>query len=318
MKAPLLALLAALFAAPAAFGASPPAPRSFAYVLQADAFAPSRATAVRRLAACDRDWIILDVAFDGAPGGAWTPREIRTIRNGRPDRRVLAYLSIGEAEDFRAYWRRAWDANRDGRPDPGAPAWLGNENPDWPGNYAVRYWQRPWQDIVLAQLNAIVRAGFDGVYLDLVDAFESFEYNAATGQWIDHRRNPETGRTYRRDMIAWVQRVAARARATRPAFLVVPQNGVQLLGSAAYRDTLSAIGVEDLFTLGNQPQPRDHVAYSLAYLRKLAPLRKPVLVIEYGTRPASWQRSLRGAAQNGFTLLLTDRNLCTLGASGTP
>ena len=315
MKTPLLALL---LAASAAFGESLPAPRSFAYVLQADAFASSRAAAVRRLAACGRDWIILDASFDGSSRGAWTPREIRAIRNARPGRRVLAYLSIGEAEDYRAYWRRAWDANRDGRPDPGAPAWLLGENPDWPGNYEVRYWQRPWQTLLLAQLDAIVRAGFDGVYLDLVDAFEFFEYDRASRQWIDHRRNPDTGRTYRRDMIAWVQRVAARARATRPAFLVVPQNGVQLLGSAAYRDTLSAIGVEDLFTLGNQPQPRDHVAYSLAYLRKLAPLRKPVLVIEYGTRPASWQRSLRGAAQNGFTLLLTDRNLCTLGASGTP
>ena len=53
----------------------------------------------------------------------------------KPDggaRIVLAYLSIGEAEDYRSYWQRDWSVS--------PPAWLGAENPDWPGNYAVNYW----------------------------------------------------------------------------------------------------------------------------------------------------------------------------------
>lgn len=33
----------------------------------------------------------------------------------------------------------------------------------------------PWQEIVLAQLDAITAAGFDGVYLDIIDAFEYYE-----------------------------------------------------------------------------------------------------------------------------------------------
>ena len=39
------------------------APASFAYVLQADALAKSKAEAVATLAACGRDWIVLDARF---------------------------------------------------------------------------------------------------------------------------------------------------------------------------------------------------------------------------------------------------------------
>ena len=53
------------------------------------------------------------------------------------------------------------------------------ENPDWAGNYKVRYWEQGWQDLILSgpesYLNRITAAGFDGVYLDLIDAFEYFE-----------------------------------------------------------------------------------------------------------------------------------------------
>lgn len=314
MKSPVRFLLA-LLCLP---GAAPAAPRTFAYVLQAEALAPSRPAAARLLAGCDRDWIVLDPSYDASPEGKWTPADIRSIRRGKPGRSVLAYLSIGEAEDYRPYWNPAWDADRDGAPDASAPAWLGAENPDWKGNYAVRYWQADWQRIVLSQLEDILQAGFDGAYLDLVDAFESFEHDPAQGEWIDHRPNPETGVPYRQEMAAWVRRLADLARQTHPGFLVVPQNGVQLLEDDAFRNTISAIGVEDLFTEGDRAQPSAHVAFALGFLQRLPPESTPVLLIEYGTRPAAARRALRGAAENGFLLLRTDRGLKTLGTSLPP
>jgi cysteinyl-tRNA synthetase len=94
--------------------------------------------------------------------------------------KVVAYLSIGEAERYRYYWQRAWDANRDGRPDAAAPSWLGHENPDWPGNYKVKYWDPAWQKIVFEYVDKIAAQGFDGVYLDIIDAYEYYEQRAAT------------------------------------------------------------------------------------------------------------------------------------------
>ena len=38
-------------------------PASFAYVLQADSLAKSKAEAMAKLAACERDWIVLDAGF---------------------------------------------------------------------------------------------------------------------------------------------------------------------------------------------------------------------------------------------------------------
>ena len=63
----------------------------------------------------------------------------------RPDgspRILLSYLSIGEAERYRPYWQPDWY-------DPAKkPAWLGDENPDWPGNFDVQYWHPEWQQLI--------------------------------------------------------------------------------------------------------------------------------------------------------------------------
>ena len=90
-----------------------------------------------------------------------------TIKATGGTRLVIAYMSIGEAEDYRYYWQTAWQAE--------SPAWLAAENPVWAGNYKVRYWDRDWQSIIYGNddsyLRKILAAGFDGVYLDIIDAF---------------------------------------------------------------------------------------------------------------------------------------------------
>lgn len=290
-----------------------PPPKSLAYVLQAENLGSSRAETVRRLSTSNRDWIVIDRCFTGGDKGAWTAKEIQEIRAGRPGRAVLAYLSIGEAEDYREYWKREWDADHDGHPDKRAPTWLCGENPEWKGNYKVRYWDDAWQRLILASVDAIAQAGFDGVYLDIVDGFEFFEYEPSTKTWIDDRLNPATGQTYRDDMRMWVGRLAAQARRTSPRFLVVPQNGAQLLEKPSYVATLDAIGVESLFTDGNRPQDSAHTQYVLGLIEHAKAARKPVLLIEYGTKEAIVQRSYEGAVKNGFVLLITDLGLKTLG-----
>ncbi len=308
----LLLLLAALIvlSSPghAVLAASPPA--SFACVLQADAFAGTKPAAVAQLAACGRDWLVLDAMFSG--DNPWTPQDIAAIRQGRAGRQAIAYLSIGEAEEYRPYWRKEW--TRKGRPAADAPSWLGNENPEWKGNHRVKYWRPEWQRIMLAAVDDAMARGFDGVYLDVVDAFESFEQEGR--DFIDDRVNPETGQSYRRDMVEWVRAVAARARARNPAALAIPQNGSQLLAHEDFVAVISAIGIEDLFTNGDRRQSASHVRQVLADLSVMAAARKPVLLIEY-PRPAELRAlSKRQAAENGFVWLVTDRQLTTLGESG--
>ena len=287
-------------------------PASFTYVLQADSLAKSKAEAVAKLAACGRDWIVLDANFSSDE--PWTAADLAAIRAGRAGRKVIAYLSIGEAEDYRAYWQREWDADRDGKPDAAAPAFLLAQNPEWKGNYRVKYWQPGWQKIILAEVDKIMAAGFDGVYLDIVDGFETFEQDGKN--FMDDRVNPETKQSYRRDMVDWVKAVAARARKINSAALVIPQNGTQLLANADFLGAMDAVGVEDLFTNGDKLQKAADTKYILECLAPMIATHKPVLDIEYARRKELQLQVKKQAVQHGFVWLVTDRQLKTLGESG--
>jgi len=309
VKNPAL-LVPALILLLAHFANAESSPASFAYILQADSFAKTKPAAVEQLAACGRDWIVLDARFDTET--PWERTDLDAIRGGKEGRKVVAYISIGEAEDYRPYWLKEWGGK--GKLTAAAPAWLGTENPEWKGNYRVKYWHAEWQKIVLAAIDDAMEHGFDGVYLDIVDGFETFEQEGK--EFIEDRVNPETKQSYRRDMVDWVKAIAARARTKNPATLVIPQNGSQLVVHPDFLESLSAIGIEDLFTNGNKLQPKSHTSEVLSDLKKLATAKKPVLLIEYPKTAERGAFSKKLAQENGLVWLVTDRQLRTLGESG--
>ncbi|UCF95808.1 MAG: endo alpha-1,4 polygalactosaminidase [Spirochaetaceae bacterium] len=155
--------------------------RNFLFLINPGAFA-DKEHFLSDLRRTNYDLLVIDAFVEGAEGPEWLEREdIRLLKrkdNGG-SRLVISYLSIGEAESYRYYWDRNWDRNRDGRPDAGSPAWLAGENPNWQGNYKVRYWDEQWQGILFGSaesyLDQIILRDFDGVYLDIIDAFEFFE-----------------------------------------------------------------------------------------------------------------------------------------------
>ncbi|HTJ77450.1 MAG TPA: MJ1477/TM1410 family putative glycoside hydrolase [Rariglobus sp.] len=292
------------------FVAAQGTPTSLAYVLQADSLASTATQAATIIANCGRDWVVIDASFDGTT--PWSPANITTIRQGKPGRKVIAYLSIGEAEDYRPYWQKEW--TRRNKPTAAAPSWLGLENPDWKGNYRVKYWQPGWQAIILAAADDIMAQGFDGVYLDIVDGFEFYEQDHR--KFIDYRFNPETSQSYRRDMVDWVKTLANHIRIANSNALVIPQNGVQLLENSDFRDVIDAVGVEDLFTNGKKAQSKDDTNYILTFLAAATTATIPVFDIEYAKSTKLRQTVQQSANSQGFVWLLTDRDLKTIGESG--
>ena len=144
--------------------------QNFLYLLNCERFS-SKAAFLDAVSATNYDLLILDLFFEDDM--AFTSEEVERLKqkaNGGK-RLVICYMSIGEAEDYRYYWQSDWKHHK--------PAWLARENPEWRGNYKVRYWDPVWQEIICgagdSYLNRILAAGFDGVYLDIVDAFEYFE-----------------------------------------------------------------------------------------------------------------------------------------------
>ncbi|MEZ4650894.1 MAG: endo alpha-1,4 polygalactosaminidase [Candidatus Eisenbacteria bacterium] len=124
------------------------------------------------------DLIVIDYSADGSESGEWKVGEIASVQSS--GKKVLAYISIGEAEDYRYYWDPTWATN--------PPSWLGPENPDWAGNYKVRFWDPGWRAIVFDYLDRIVAQGFDGIYMDIIDAY----------YWVRVSRTTECGRAHGR------------------------------------------------------------------------------------------------------------------------
>jgi cysteinyl-tRNA synthetase, unknown class len=143
--------------------------RNFLYLIDDENFA-TKEDFIDAVSATNYDAVIIDLFHDGDPYVKSEIDQLRTKQNGGK-RLVICYLSIGEAENYRYYWHSAWKA--------GNPYWLGKENPDWEGNFLVWYWAPEWQNIISGNDDSYVKkvldAGFDGIYLDMIDAFENFE-----------------------------------------------------------------------------------------------------------------------------------------------
>jgi len=156
--------------------------QNFFYLLNPEEF-ETKDDFLQSLGETNYDCLIIDAFFHDSSGSPrWLKSRdvalLKTKKNGG-SRLVIAYMSIGEAETYRYYWHESWDKNGDGRADPEAPDWLTEENPDWEGNYKVRYWDPGWQSIIYGNdnsyLKSLIDSGFDGVYLDIIDAFYYFE-----------------------------------------------------------------------------------------------------------------------------------------------
>jgi cysteinyl-tRNA synthetase, unknown class len=236
-----------------------------------------------KIASCGHDLVVIDHCNDDRP---FSPAEVAAMRQ-RPDgscRLLLSYMSIGEAESYRFYWDKSWRRQR--------PSWLGKENPDWDENYAVQFWDPSWQQIIFDYADRIIAAGFDGVYLDKVDAFEDMGHKDA--------------------MVDFVASIAARVKAKRAGFLVVSQNGEQLLSIAKFRAAIDGFAREDLFYGEDEDGERnedDSIRESIKVLKRFVADGKPVFVVEYPSTDEQARAVQREIAGQGFIPLVARRDL---------
>jgi cysteinyl-tRNA synthetase len=240
--------------------------------------------------AADPDVIVVDYSWDGGGNRELTRADVWRLRErpGRPPRVVLAYLSIGEAESYRWYWERS---ARGGR-----ARFVIGENPKWAGNFRVRYWDPAWRSVLAggrgSYLARILDAGFDGVFLDTVDAAEALEEAGDAGA---------AGR-----MAALVTDLAQAARGVDPAFLVVAQNPFRILGEPGVADALSGVVAEAHLYDGDEAVPDERARPILDALRSVRDRGKRVLVIEYVCG--------RAAIDRLSALCAAERFLCYVGS----
>ena len=143
--------------------------KNFLYIINPEKF-DSKESFINAVAATNYDLIIIDFFFNDSAFNSSDVSRLKVKANGG-SRLVVSYLSIGEAEDYRYYWQEDWHST--------SPEWMADENSNWEGNYKVKYWNNDWKSIIYGNENSylkkILNAGFDGAYLDIIDAFEYFE-----------------------------------------------------------------------------------------------------------------------------------------------
>jgi len=219
---------------------------------------------LQAIAASRLDLIVIDPIVDIEAGRAPNPEEMQLLKR-KPNggrRLVLAYLSVGAAEEYRPYWSPRW---RDGP----APEWLGSESLEWSRSYSVRYWHPEWQRIVLDAAVRLSDAGFDGIFLDRVDAFQD---------WSGIRSSAM------QDMADLVAKIAQATRSRNSGFLLVGQNAEPLLASKQYLDAIDGVSKESLLTgLKGQGAPNSNadIEWSLRYLRRARDAGLTIFAIEY-------------------------------------
>lgn len=143
--------------------------KNFLVLFNPDQF-PTKQGYLDSLRDTNYDLIIIDMYYQGEALSAGEVASLKVKKNGAA-RLVFSYMSVGEAEDYRGYWQKSWSKS--------PPAWVAEQNPDWPGNFKVKYWAVDWKGILFgspgAYLDMILDKGFDGAFLDVIDAFEYFE-----------------------------------------------------------------------------------------------------------------------------------------------
>jgi len=249
--------------------------------------------ALDRLAYAPFDMVVLDPVQtqrgrETFPMGRWVARL-------RKSKLVLAYVNVGQAEDYRSYWRPHWRApTKDQR---GSPSYLLTVDPDgWPGNYPVAYWDPRWQAVLWgsdsAAVNQAIDAGFDGVYLD----------------WVLGHEDPTVAQVAREAgvdphlaMAEMIRDLRAYARSRNPDFLVIAQNAASLAEyvpefvawvDGVAQESISFGGESNVPwedpRSGDVPTPRTGDWSTETLLRQLRPYvsaGKPVFTIDYCTDP---------------------------------
>ena len=214
------------------------------------------------------------------------------------DKTLFTYISIGEAEDYRDYWTdNGWSNNK--------PGFLLGENPDWAGNFLVKFWDPAWQNIMFSRVEKAVNLGYDGMYLDIVDAYQ-----------VAQVQNAYTGDDIRQDMIDFVVALSQYAKSINPDFKVIPQNAVGLLGitednpdvpNTAYLNAIDGLGVEDLWFDDNRNA--DWTQGDLEFIQNALNADKFVLATSYPTQDAQQITFINNALAEGMIPFAGNRDL---------
>ncbi len=212
---------------------------------------------------------------------AYTRAEVEQMQRGH--RLVLAYLSVGEAEAYRRSFSQ-----------PEIRSLIIRENPDWKDNFRVAYWDNRWSAVMASSVSEILSQGFDGLFLDVVDAWEDYPASA----------------TARADMARLICRIADQAHALNPQALILLQNSHELFEDPTVFQRVDGLSQESLHASWSKKKPAPAwLARKRAALARLRQRGKFIGLIEYTRDPVKMRLIKEKALRQGFIPYFTTKNL---------
>lgn len=233
---------------------------------------------------------VIDLARD-ASASYFTADEISRLKQS--GKKVLAYFEIGSLEWFRPDYPGFRKRN---------PDLIIHEWPDWPGEYFVKYWdERWWEQAIKPRVDRAIAAGFDGVFLDTVVAYDEIELARVPGESRDDLAAK---------MVALIRRISSYAKEAEAGMWVFPLNAPELQRYPGYLSAIDGIGVEGLFFQATDvPCDDDFCAPKLEATRALRKAGKIVFAVDYANRPENIASACRSYRKEGFAGYVTVRDL---------
>ena len=140
--------------------------RNFLPMLTADGF-KSRQDWVAALYDTNYDLLVLDAFWNDLVPLTYADLARLKQKKTGARRLVLADLPLGRARESAYYWKPDWREDN--------PSWLVARDPAQAGHWLVSYWDKGWEAVVGAHIQAAVKLGFDGFLLDQADSYLLFE-----------------------------------------------------------------------------------------------------------------------------------------------
>lgn len=245
---------------------------------------------VGELAEAPQELAVIDIARDGT-SDFFTADEIGELRDS--GKKVLAYFEIGSIADFRPEYQEMLQQD---------PDLVLNNWPDWPEEYFGRFWEERWWDLVVRpRVDQALATGFDGVYLDVLLAYEEIDLGVVPG---------ETRESLAAKMADLVVRISEYAKQWEPDFWIFPQNNPELRTQPGYVDAIDGIGMEELFYLNaDEPCEQDWCADNLANVEALRDAGKIVLAVDYAVEPENVAAACDRYREEGFAGYVTTVDL---------
>ena len=239
------------------------------------------------IASTNFDLAVIDLARDGSDE-FFTSDEITAVKS--TGKVVFSYFEIGAIEDFRPEWKLIPEDLKAGEVD------------GWENEQYVKYWDERWWPIVKGRVDQSLKAGFDGAYLDLINAYEEI---------------PDTGlddEERAKRMVDLISRISEYAKSKNAKYKIIAQNCPELYTWAfwepkpneQYINAIDGVAIESVFYIAHdKPANKGWCKENRDNAIAIKNAGKLLLGVDYAKKQTSIQDSYKKQSELGFVPYVT-------------